>query len=129
MGLRDISCYIDWFPYDVTIKRAKIYFKSGKPFTNFSKVEKKYLEEILYIRNALTHRSNYSIIQLNRNVIKDLPLTSKEKTVTGFLRSFYVYFFHRNPGPLGQDSLHFFPAPHGQGALRPAFTRPKPLDF
>ena len=83
--------YIDWFPYNFTIKRAKIYFKSGRPFTNFDKVEKKYLEEILYIRNALAHRSNYSIRQLNRNVIKDLPLTSKEKTVTGFLRSFYVY--------------------------------------
>lgn len=83
--------YIDWFPYDFTIKRAKIYFKSGKPFTNFDKVEKKYIEEILYIRNALAHRSKYSIRQFDRNVIKDLPLTSKEKTVTGFLRSLYVY--------------------------------------
>jgi len=92
---RSVVCsgrnYIDWFPYYLTIKRARIYFKSGKPFTNFDEGEKKYLEEILYIRNALAHRSNYAIRQLNRNVIKDLPLTSKEKTVTGFLRSFYVY--------------------------------------
>lgn len=92
---RTIVCgdrnYVDWFPYDFTIKRAKIYFKSGKPFTDFDKEDKKFLKEILYVRNALAHRSKYSSKQFNKNVIKDLPLTAKEKTVTGFLRSFYVY--------------------------------------
>ena len=82
--------YINWFPYDLTIKRAKIFFKSGKPFTNLELNDKKRLEEILYIRNALAHRSNYSIKVFKRNVISGLPLTSKETTVTGFLRSLYA---------------------------------------
>lgn len=82
--------YIKWFPYDLTIKRAKIFFKSGKPFTNLDSNDKKGIKEVLYIRNALAHRSNYSIKVFKRNVTSGLPLTSREMTVTGFLRSLYA---------------------------------------
>ncbi len=82
--------YIDWFPYDFTIKRSKIFFNAGKPFTDFNKADKKYLSEILYIRNALAHLSKHSIKQFNKHLTDGLPLTSKEKSVTGFLRSFYA---------------------------------------
>lgn len=59
--------YIDWLPYDFTIKRAKIFLKNGKPFTNLDKADRKVLTQISYIRNAIAHKSRHSIKMFNKN--------------------------------------------------------------
>lgn len=91
---RDIVCagksYIDWFPYDKTIKRAKIYFKKGLPFTALEKADKKEISEILYIRNAIAHNSKHSVKMFAKHLTDESILTPREKTPAGFLRSNYV---------------------------------------
>lgn len=85
--------YIDWLPYEKTIERAKIFFKDGIPFTLLNDGHKSNLKRYIYIRNALTHKSEYSLQQFNRHVIGSSNLTPREKTPTGFLRS----IFRRKP--------------------------------
>jgi len=91
---RDIVCagksYVDWFPYDFTIKRAKVYFKKGLPFTALEKADKKGISEILYIRNAIAHKSKHSVKMFTKHLIDGLILTPREKTPAGFLRSNYA---------------------------------------
>ncbi|HHT9137642.1 MAG TPA: hypothetical protein ACFYEK_10420 [Candidatus Wunengus sp. YC60] len=78
--------YLDWFPYDTTVRRSKIYFKKGFPFNTLENSDKKILQEILYIRNALAHKSKHSLKMFEKEVIKDKVLLPKEKTPTGYLR-------------------------------------------
>lgn len=82
--------YVDWFPYDFTIKRAEIFLKNGKPFTNLDKTDRKVLTQIFYVRNAIAHKSRHSIKMFNKHVIEGLILMPREKTPVGFLRSLFA---------------------------------------
>lgn len=79
--------YVDWFPYHYTEQRAKAFFRSGIPFTTLDKADKTQLENLLYIRNAIAHRSSYAKRKFEQEVIGLLPLTLRERTPAGFLRS------------------------------------------
>ncbi len=79
--------YVDWFPYGHTEKRAKAFFRAGKPFTELSKADKSVLENLLYIRNAIAHPSRYASRKFEEQVIGALPLTGTERSPAGFLRS------------------------------------------
>ena len=79
--------YVDWFPYRYTEQRAMAFFRSGTPFTTLDKAHKTQLENLLYIRNAIAHRSNYAKRKFEQEVIGSLPLTPRERTPAGFLRS------------------------------------------
>lgn len=79
--------YVDWFPYDRTVKRAKAFFRTGLPFTLLTNADRHTLERLLYIRNAIAHPSSHARRMFEDKVIGTLPLTSREKTPTGFLRS------------------------------------------
>jgi hypothetical protein len=78
--------YLDWLPYDKAEKRAQAYFRGGFPFTKFTSTEKKTIEEMLIIRNAIAHESSYSYNRFQK-FVSGLPLTPREKTSAGFLRS------------------------------------------
>lgn len=79
--------YVDWFPYDRTVKRAKAFFRAGMPFTSLTSSDKHILERLLYIRNAIAHPSSHAKHMFEEKVIGTLPLTTREKTPMGFLRS------------------------------------------
>jgi len=79
--------YVDWFPYRYTEQRAKAFFRSGIPFTTLDKADKARLENLLYIRNAIAHKSSYAKRKFEQEVIASLPLTPRERTPAGFLRS------------------------------------------
>lgn len=79
--------YINWLPYEETEKRAKIFFRNGIPFTILKAAEKEILKKVHYMRNSLAHKSRYSLLQFERQVISSLPLIKREKTPLGFLRS------------------------------------------
>ena len=89
---REIICggknYVDWLPYDrFTEPRAKAFFRNGLPFTTLSKSEKDQIQEFLWIRNVIAHKSSNANKTFQSKVISGLPLTSIERTPTGFLRS------------------------------------------
>lgn len=79
--------YVDWFPFDRTIKRAKAFFRGGRPFTSLTSTDKQTLDKMLYLRHAIAHPSSHAKRMFEEKVVGTLPLTSRERTPTGFLRS------------------------------------------
>lgn len=89
--------YVNWLPYnDNTLKRAKLFFNLGEPFQQLTKTEMHSITNYHIIRNAIAHKSPYSLIQFN-NIISGLSLLPREKTPTGYLRSI--------PGSSGQNQF------------------------
>ena len=82
--------YVDWFPYEKTINRARIFFKKALPFDLLEKAEKKFIQQSLYIRNAIAHNSKHALKMFNKNVIEGKILLPREKTPVGYLRSYYT---------------------------------------
>ena len=77
--------YIDWFPYKRTVDIAKIYFRGGRPFTELAEAQKDYLTKSYTIRNAIAHKSRYSLKQFEKQVVASTLLPSREKTPAGYL--------------------------------------------
>lgn len=81
--------YVDWLPYDHTEKRAEAFFRSGLPFCNLDKNDKKELGRIILIRNAVAHQSRAAIRRFESEVIGATPLLHTERTPAGYLRSIF----------------------------------------
>ena len=90
---RDIICggraYVDWLPYRHTEKRAAAFFRGGRPFSGLYKEDKKALERMLTIRNAVAHQSRAARNEFDK-IIASVPLLPAERTPTGFLRSVFA---------------------------------------
>jgi len=78
--------YLDWLPYSRTEKRAKAFLRGGRPFTRLSSGDKRVLEEMLIIRNAIAHKSPHARKRF-QEFASNFPLISRERTPAGFLRS------------------------------------------
>ena len=78
--------YMDWLPYDSTIKRANIYFDGGKPFTLLSIREKEKIKDYHKIRNAIAHKSKKTRNDFLK-IINGLTLLPIESTPQGYLRN------------------------------------------
>ncbi|MBL7071523.1 MAG: hypothetical protein ISS26_05085 [Candidatus Omnitrophica bacterium] len=82
--------YVDWFPYEErTLKLANVFFKKGLPFTILDSKDSPVLKRLCYIRNALAHKSTYSLGLFHEKVLSSVPLTQREKYPTSFLRSYF----------------------------------------
>lgn len=82
--------YFDWFPYeDQTIKLANIFFRKGLPFTILDDRDSPILKKLCYIRNALAHKSRYSLAVFENKVLSSVPLIQREKYPAAFLRSYF----------------------------------------
>lgn len=82
--------YVDWVPYEqYTIKRAEAFFRGGYPFTKLNKAERDTLEQVLFVRNAIAHKSRHAIKSFEEKVLSGLPLVGHERTPAGFLRSLF----------------------------------------
>ena len=79
--------YLAWLPYPaMTIPRARRYLFDGKPFTLLDQPQKDNLNNYHIIRNAITHKSDFSKSKFLQ-LINHLTLLPSEKTPTGYLRS------------------------------------------
>ena len=80
--------YTDWFPYEEqTLKLANIFFRKGFPFAILDNSDSPILKKLCYIRNALAHKSTYSLKLFEDKVLSSVPLTQREKYPATFLRS------------------------------------------
>lgn len=88
------SNYADWLPFEKTERRAKVFFRKGRPFHHLSastsdpaaKQARELLNRAILIRNAIAHRSRFSLRRFEQEVLRDLPLPAAEKRPAGFLR-------------------------------------------
>ena len=76
-------------PYHHTEKRAAAFFRGGRPFSRLDKKDKKTLERILKIRNAVAHQSRAARSEFDK-IIASVPLLPAERTPPGFLRSVFA---------------------------------------
>ena len=79
--------YADWLPYHETEKKANVYLRGGRPFTDVGATEKQRMDRWLWTRNAIAHASKHSVRVFTDNVIAGTPLPPRERTPAGFLRS------------------------------------------
>ena len=81
--------YVDWVPYDNTLKRAELHFYGARPFSKLSQHEKGVIKDVCTIRNAVAHQSGYARKVFDRHIIARLTLAPRERTPTAFLRSLH----------------------------------------
>lgn len=81
------SHYMNWLPYFHTEKRAKLYLKDGRPFSELDDGDRSLIRTVTTIRNAIAHKSPYAIGEFERTVIGSMALLPSEKCPAGFLRT------------------------------------------
>lgn len=80
--------YINWLPYDLTVKRSVAYLIEGNPFKKLKGQDTESLSKIAKIRNAIAHSSPFSEESFQK-LISDATLPPRERTPIGYLRSVY----------------------------------------
>src|SRR5579859_135638 len=83
------KAYVDWLPYHHTDNRACAFFRAGRPFSILNRTERKSLERMFIIRNAVAHQSRAARRKFEDEVIGAAPLLPSERTPAGFLRSVF----------------------------------------
>ena len=81
--------YADWLPYNHTEKRADAFFRGGRPFSNLDRADKRALERVILIRNAVAHQSRAARKKFLEDVVGTTPLLANERTPAGYLRSVF----------------------------------------
>ena len=79
--------YCQWLPYEITQKRANIFFRGGRPFSSLERSDETQIEKCLAIRNGIAHQSSYSQEIFRKKVISELSLLPKERRPKSFLRA------------------------------------------
>jgi len=82
--------YADWLPFDRTEKRAEMFFRAGRPFTNLDIPKKDTLRKAHLIRNAIAHANRSSIQRFEEDVIGVTPVPPRERYPAGFLRGLLI---------------------------------------
>jgi hypothetical protein len=66
--------YADWLPLRLTEGRAKALLAAGRPFESIVTADRRFLESMGYVRNALAHGSAHSLRRFRTEVIDGGPL-------------------------------------------------------
>jgi len=81
--------YLDWLPFNRTEDRAVAFLRGGRPFTALDDGDRSRLKIMLVIRHSIAHRGRHAQEQFREKVLGSLPLTPRERSPAGFLRSQY----------------------------------------
>ena len=85
--------YANWLPYSYTLNRARAFYRQrGLPFNALNNSDINIIDMVYYIRNAIAHKSHYSIKKFKEEVIGNINLNPREKKPAGFLRTMYRAF-------------------------------------
>jgi hypothetical protein len=79
--------FLSWLPFDKTEDRAMIYLVDGKPFSSVDRGDRSIVKTITIVRNAIAHRSKYSMDAFREKVIGEQALLKNERTPAGYLQS------------------------------------------
>jgi hypothetical protein len=79
--------YLEWLPYPKTVARANAFLRGGRPFTELSNGEISKIKQAMRVRNCVAHASDHAKRIFEEKVIGNLPITPRERSPSGFLRS------------------------------------------
>ncbi len=81
--------YLEWLPYQNTLKRAEVCFENGIPFSRLDDGDKSKLQYYYWIRNAIAHTSDFAQQKFEDKVIRSQIVTPRERKPTGYLRGIF----------------------------------------
>lgn len=79
--------YLDWLPYHQTTKRAEVYLRGGRPFSDLDAADGSSLARAVRVRNAVAHASPYALRTFRDKVVGGAVLLPHERRPVGYLRS------------------------------------------
>jgi hypothetical protein len=93
--------YVDWLPYGHIDRRAPAFFSGGRPFNRIDGGDRTVLDRMLWVRNAVAHRSSHAMRVFRKNLVDGKGLPPDQRTPAGYLRG------QHSPG---QTRLEYFMA-------------------
>jgi hypothetical protein len=78
--------YVDWLPYDLTVRRATAFLSTGRPFSDLTPAQQKTFARVATVRNAIAHESNSSHKRFHRELVAGTALPVSQQTPAGYLR-------------------------------------------
>lgn len=78
--------YVNWLPIDNTCMRADAFFSSGKPFSLLEGRDKRVLNNLTTLRNAIAHKSSASQKSFLNVYVESRPLPPEQLRPAGYLR-------------------------------------------
>lgn len=85
--VRDGKKYIDWLPFDRhTASRSKLYFEGSQPFDRLTPGQRRVLDEVGLLRNALAHQSAHSLRRFRVELVDGQGLPASQSRPAGYLR-------------------------------------------
>jgi len=85
--VRGARSYADWIPYKRnTLRRARVFFSSGKPFTNLQKSEYESFDHLNILRNSIAHGSSASLRSFRELFTDGKNLPPNQLHPPGYLR-------------------------------------------
>lgn len=79
--------YVDLLPFDNALRKAEIFFRGGRPFSELQAPEKRDLSFAYAIRNCVAHKSRASIKSFREQLGKRHALPPADQTPARYLRS------------------------------------------
>ncbi len=96
--------FLKWLPYKDNIEAmAELYFPNGEPFSLLTQGERGTIQEAIYVRNAVAHKSPYALKKFKDSVVGTRTLPTREKTPSGYLRG----NFRASPAQTRYENLVF----------------------
>lgn len=77
--------FLDFLPFELTEKCAKVVFDAGFPFTILPRPDKEVIQRCLAIRNLIAHDSIEAKKRFRTLAIVDQSLSGRNKNVMGYL--------------------------------------------
>jgi hypothetical protein len=77
--------YVDFLPYDKSIRLAKVFLKKGYPFSLLPTTPKRQIEKCISIRNLVAHESIAARRSFKEKVLDVTPLPPYERNTAGYL--------------------------------------------
>lgn len=78
--------YVDWLPFDNTVRRAEAFFASGLPFSTLPRLHVKAFERTGKIRNAVAHDSAHAQRSFRKEFVDGQSLPASQRKAGGYLR-------------------------------------------
>ena len=89
--IRGDKRYVDWLPFEQTVKRADAYFSGGMPFHGLQSQDVRSFERISIIRNAIAHRSSFARTRFLDTFVHNVaPLPPMQRRPEGYLRGVHA---------------------------------------
>lgn len=81
--------YVDWLPFDETVRRARSFLSGGRPFTQLDQSDRDAFDDARIIRNAIAHGGRQALNKFERRLVTS-SLPPGQRRPAGYLRGLHA---------------------------------------